>query len=187
MGATMGNTARTRQPMSGTDQNATTDTVRESSNDLPLQRRTYLRSLSAGAVVSGSAAGATATTEQDEANDDADSAQTGSCDGGVGFGCVPYGWGRYGGGPPALPGFDTPPRDGDGDGNFEDLDGDGQFDIFDVQTLYAHRNNQERTDASGNPVRVIDDYYDVYDYQATGSQEVNILNVQGIFELLKNS
>lgn len=161
--------------MSGSKQSGTTGQAEDQANSLPVERRTYLRSLAAGAAVSGGAAGGTAAAEQSSGSQDEVESSTdhNDCDGGVGYGCVPYGLGRYGGGPPALPGIDIPPIDHDDDGKFEDLDGDGQADIFDVQALYAH---QDET--------IVSDYYAVYDFDDSQDGDLDILDIQGLFNLV---
>lgn len=159
--------------MSESHQNGATGQTENQASSLPVERRTYLRSIAAGAAISGGTAGGAAATEEPaSASEDSGPAQTG-CNGGVGYGCVPYGLGRYGGGPPALPGIDTPPTDQDNDGKFEDLDGDGQSDIFDVQALYAHRNDP-----------IVSDYYAVYDFDRSQDGGLDILDIQGLFDLV---
>lgn len=160
--------------MSESQRNGTTGQAKDQADSLPVERRTYLRSLAAGAAVSGGAAGSTAAEESASSSEDTGPSQTG-CNGGVGYGCVPYGLGRYGGGPPALPGIDTPPRDlsTTPQGTFEDLDGDNQADIFDVQALYAHRNDP-----------IVSDYYAVYDFDNSQDGGLDILDIQGLFDTL---
>lgn len=160
--------------MSESKQNDAAGQAEDQPNSLPVERRTYLRSLAAGAAITGGTAGGAAAEESASASDDSEPTQTG-CNGGVGYGCVPYGRGRYGGGPPALPGIDTPPRDltHTPNGTFEDLDGDQQFDIFDVQSLYAHRNDP-----------IVSDYYAAYDFDNSQDGDIDILDIQGLFDTL---
>ena len=76
-------------------------------------------------------------------------------------------------GPPALPGFENPPQDIDGDGRYEDIDGDGAFDIFDVQALFNHLDSDA---VQNNP--------EAFNFSEDDSDEVTILDVQALFEKL---
>jgi hypothetical protein len=77
-------------------------------------------------------------------------------------------------GPPALPGFDNPPQDLDGDGLFEDVDGDGEFDIFDVQALF---NGLESNEVQNNPA--------AFNFNNDDNPDgVSIFDVQGLFNKL---
>jgi outer membrane protein assembly factor BamB len=80
-------------------------------------------------------------------------------------------------GVPALPGYERPPRDPNGDGLYEDVDGDGTFDIFDVQALF----NGLGSDAvQNNP--------GAFTFGDGGdSDEVTVLDVQGLFERLTDT
>jgi len=78
-------------------------------------------------------------------------------------------------GPPPLPGFDSEPRDLDGDSRFEDIDGDGQFDIFDVQALF---NELDSNVVQNNPEAF--NFNDDED-----PDEVSIFDVQGLFNELE--
>jgi PKD repeat protein len=77
---------------------------------------------------------------------------------------------------PALPGYENPPRDLDGDGLYEDIDGSGEFDIFDVQALF----NTLTSDAVQNNPEAFTFSDD------SDSDEVTILDVQGLFDDLAN-
>jgi PKD repeat protein len=67
---------------------------------------------------------------------------------------------------------ETPPRDLDGDGRYEDVRGNGVLTILDVQSLF---NNL------GNPG--VENNVATFNFQSADS-EVNILDVQGLFNRL---
>ena len=137
---------------------------------LPLERRTYLLSLAAGAGAAGGAAGGTTATGSVSQKTESVHEYEDSW---VGYGRGPYGTGLYGDtAPPALPNQDSLPTDKDGDGLFEDVDGDDQFTIFDVQTFF----NQFESDEAQR-------YAPFYDFNNDG--EVSIFDVQGIFNRLQ--
>jgi len=73
-------------------------------------------------------------------------------------------------GPPAV--IDSPPKDLDEDGLYEDIRGDGELDILDVQGLFTNLDNG-----------VIKNYTPLYNFQKTDS-EINILDVQALFNEL---
>ena len=83
--------------------------------------------------------------------------------------------GPFGPGIRALPGYDTPPQDIDGDGLYEDIDGNGSFDIFDVQALF---NGLESDPVQNNP--------EAFNFNDDDNpDDVSIFDVQGLFELLE--
>lgn len=65
---------------------------------------------------------------------------------------------------------DTPPRDPDGDGLYEDIDGDGTVDIFDVQALFTNL----QSDA-------VQEYAEFYNFAGDDDEEVTIFDVQALF------
>lgn len=72
--------------------------------------------------------------------------------------------------PPVLPGRDSPPRDLDDDGLYEDIDGDGEFTIFDVQALFG---NLDADAVQQHPT--------LYNFNDGNPEEVSIFDVQGLF------
>jgi len=142
---------------------------------LPLERRTYLMSLAAGASAAGGATGGAAasdgTVEQEETAETQDLGDTW-----VGYGRGEYGSGLYGDvGPPTLSSGEGLPKDLDGDGFFEDIDGDGDFTIFDVQTFFTRFKSQE-----------IRRYAPFYNFDESNNSEVTIFDVQSMFIKLAN-
>ena len=77
-------------------------------------------------------------------------------------------------GPPTLPGFDSPPKDLDGDSRFEDVDGDGKLTVFDVQALFVHLDSDA---VQNNPA--------AFNFNGESDpDEVRIFDVQALFDLL---
>jgi outer membrane protein assembly factor BamB len=75
-------------------------------------------------------------------------------------------------GPEALPGYERPPQDIDGDGLYEDVDGDGVFDIFDVQALF---NGLDSDPVQSNP--------EAFNFDEDENPDsVGLLDVQALFE-----
>jgi len=70
---------------------------------------------------------------------------------------------------------DNRPRDLDCDGNYEDIDGDGELTIFDVQTLFEHRND-EQLEANAES----------FDFAGTGGDRVSVFDVQSLYDRLQN-
>ncbi|MBP2252904.1 hypothetical protein J2754_003266 [Halarchaeum solikamskense] len=65
---------------------------------------------------------------------------------------------------PAIVG-DTPPRDPDGDGVYEDVNGDGTVNVVDVQALFSNQ-----AAAAGHPA-----------FDINGDGDVNVVDVQSLF------
>lgn len=74
---------------------------------------------------------------------------------------------------PSLPGFESPPRDPDGDDRYEDVDGDGRFDIFDIQALFEYFDSA--------PVR---DHAWAFNFTGKENGKISVLDVQALFEEL---
>ncbi|KTG18518.1 dockerin type I domain-containing protein, partial [Haloferax profundi] len=72
-----------------------------------------------------------------------------------------------------ISGFDDPPADLDGDGQFKDINGDGNVSISDVQAMFANRDSP-----------VFEDNVGKFDY--TGNGQVNIVDVQQLFVEVSN-
>ena len=64
----------------------------------------------------------------------------------------------------------TPPRDLDCDGRYDDINGDRNLDIADVQALFDHRNDDQ-----------LEANAELYDFAETGSGRVSIFDVQALF------
>jgi PKD repeat protein len=147
----------------------------ESKGLLPLERRTYLLSLAAGATASGGAAGgavAASSASQDEPAGHSNHDYPNSW---VGYGRGEYGAGLYGDpAPPALDGYEGQPQDVDGDDLFEDIDGDGEFTIFDVQALF------NEIDSNG-----VQNYAPFFDFAEDG--EISVFDVQALFNKLQTT
>jgi PKD repeat protein len=79
------------------------------------------------------------------------------------------------GGPPALPGEESPPQDPDGDGLYEDVNGDGEFTIVDVQVFFQQRDSPEIQD---NP--------EFFNFDGDEPADVSIGDVQGLFQLFQD-
>lgn len=68
---------------------------------------------------------------------------------------------------------DSPPRDLDGDGLYEDVRGDGTFDVYDVQTLFEHLDSD-----------AVQTHAPAYNFSGGPSDTVTIYDVQALFQRL---
>lgn len=142
---------------------------------LPIERRTYLLTLAAGASATGGAAGGAAAASSQSQEDEVSQTRQHFEDSWVGYGNGEYGKGLYGDvGPPSLPGIDAQPTDIDGDGLFENVDGSEEFSIVDVQTFFDNMNSE-----------TVQRYPEFFDYNE--DEEIDIFDVQALFNRLKEA
>ncbi|ERH10235.1 MAG: hypothetical protein J07HX64_02007 [halophilic archaeon J07HX64] len=142
---------------------------------LPLERRTYLMSLAAGASATGGAAGGTAAASDGTVEQENTAEKQNLEDTWVGYGRGEYGSGLYGDvGPPAISSGPLP-TDPDNDGLFENVNGDGEFSIFDVQTFFQNFEKEE-----------VQRYAPFYNFSGDDDIDVTIFDVQSLFVKLAN-
>ena len=80
-------------------------------------------------------------------------------------------------GPPALEGYENPPTDKDGDGQYEDVNGDGEFTVADVQAYFQKRESD-----------VVQNNSEYFNFDQQEPPAVSIRDVQALFqEYLENS